>query len=67
MPLEVHTGPEAGDAFGGPLCRGRLAGRPLERVVRFANAAGALVASRLGCADDMPTSAEAGGSIGGET
>ena len=26
--------------------------------VRYANAAGALVASRLGCADDMPTAAE---------
>jgi 5-dehydro-2-deoxygluconokinase len=31
---------------------------PLERVIRFAKAAGALVAARLGCADDMPTSAE---------
>ena len=30
----------------------------LERTLRFANAAGALVASRLGCADDMPTAAE---------
>jgi 5-dehydro-2-deoxygluconokinase len=32
-----------------------LAGWELEQTLRFANAAGALVASRLGCADDMPT------------
>jgi 5-dehydro-2-deoxygluconokinase len=48
----------AGDGFGGALCHGLLAGWPLERTLRFANAAGALVASRLGCADDMPTAAE---------
>ena len=30
----------------------------LERTIRFANAAGALVAGRLGCADDMPTAEE---------
>jgi 5-dehydro-2-deoxygluconokinase len=28
---------------------------PLERLLSFANAAGALVASRLACADAMPT------------
>jgi 5-dehydro-2-deoxygluconokinase len=27
-------------------------------MVRYANAAGAVVASRLGCADDMPTAAD---------
>ena len=48
----------AGDAFGGALCHGLLSGWELERTLRFANAAGALVASRLGCADDMPTAAE---------
>jgi 5-dehydro-2-deoxygluconokinase len=37
---------------------GVLAGWPIERVLRYANAAGALVASRLGCADDMPAAAE---------
>jgi 5-dehydro-2-deoxygluconokinase len=67
MQLEVLTGLGAGDAFVDPLCRGRLAGWPLERVIWFANAAGALVALRLGCAADMPTSAEVGGLIGGET
>ena len=58
IPVEVVNGLGAGDAFGGALCHGLLAGWPLERTLRFANAAGALVASRLGCADDMPTSAE---------
>jgi 5-dehydro-2-deoxygluconokinase len=58
IPVEVVNGLGAGDAFGGALAHGLLAGWPLERTIRFANAAGALVASRLGCADDMPTSAE---------
>jgi 5-dehydro-2-deoxygluconokinase len=56
--IEVVNGLGAGDAFGGALCHGLLAGWPLERTLRFANAAGALVAARLGCADDMPTAAE---------
>jgi 5-dehydro-2-deoxygluconokinase len=56
--IEVVNGLGAGDAFGGALCHGLLADWPLERTLRFANAAGALVASRLGCADDMPTTAE---------
>jgi 5-dehydro-2-deoxygluconokinase len=56
--IEVLNGLGAGDAFGGALCHGLLAGWPLEQTLRFANAAGALVASRLGCADDMPTLAE---------
>jgi 5-dehydro-2-deoxygluconokinase len=56
--IEVVNGLGAGDAFGGALCHGLLAGWELERVLRFANAAGALVASRLGCADDMPTADE---------
>ncbi len=58
IPVEVVNGLGAGDAFGGALCHGLLAGWPLERMLQFANAAGALVASRLGCADDMPTAAE---------
>jgi 5-dehydro-2-deoxygluconokinase len=56
--VEVVNGLGAGDAFGGALCHGLLAAWPLERTLRFANAAGAIVASRLGCADDMPTAAE---------
>jgi 5-dehydro-2-deoxygluconokinase len=52
--LEVVNGLGAGDAFGGALAHGLLAGEELELVIRRANAAGALVASRLACADDMP-------------
>src|SRR5687767_14186996 len=52
--VEVVNGLGAGDAFGGALCHGLLAGWELERVMRFCNAAGALVASRLACADAMP-------------
>jgi 5-dehydro-2-deoxygluconokinase len=54
VPVEVLNGLGAGDAFGGALCHGLLAGWELERLLRFANAAGALVATRLACADDMP-------------
>jgi 5-dehydro-2-deoxygluconokinase len=35
-----------------------LAGWPLEKVIRFANTAGAIVASRLECSTAMPTEAE---------
>jgi 5-dehydro-2-deoxygluconokinase len=54
VPVEVVNGLGAGDAFGGALCHGLLAGWDAERVMRFANAAGAIVASRLSCADAMP-------------
>ena len=58
FPVEVVNGLGAGDGFGGALCHGLLAGWPLERVLRFANVAGALVASRLECSTAMPTTAE---------
>jgi 5-dehydro-2-deoxygluconokinase len=58
VPVEVVNGLGAGDAFGGALCHGLLAGWDLETVMRFGNAAGAIVASRLSCADAMPTAAE---------
>jgi 5-dehydro-2-deoxygluconokinase len=58
VPVEVVNGLGAGDAFGGALCHGLLAGWELERLMRFANAAGALVASRLACADAMPETGE---------
>ncbi|MBW1596093.1 5-dehydro-2-deoxygluconokinase [Streptomyces sp. JJ38] len=54
-PVEVVNGLGAGDAFGGALCHGLLAGWDLKRVLRYANAAGALVASRLACSAAMPT------------
>jgi len=56
--IEVLNGLGAGDGFGGALCAGLLAGLPLQRVLRFANAAGAIVASRLECSTAMPTTAE---------
>ncbi|WP_328925792.1 5-dehydro-2-deoxygluconokinase [Streptomyces sp. NBC_00190] len=58
VPVEVVNGLGAGDAFGGALCHGLLAGWKLERVMRFANAAGAIVASRLACSTAMPFSHE---------
>ncbi|MBV9195822.1 MAG: 5-dehydro-2-deoxygluconokinase [Solirubrobacterales bacterium] len=54
VPVDVVNGLGAGDAFGGALCHALLAGWRLERAMRFCNAAGALVASRLACADAMP-------------
>jgi 5-dehydro-2-deoxygluconokinase len=58
VPVDVVNGLGAGDAFGGALCHGLLAEWDLERVMRFCNAAGALVASRLACADAMPSEQE---------
>jgi 5-dehydro-2-deoxygluconokinase len=53
--VEVVNGLGAGDAFGGALVYGLLQGWEPDRAVRLANAAGAYVASKLACADDMPT------------
>jgi 5-dehydro-2-deoxygluconokinase len=58
VPVDVVNGLGAGDAFGGALCHGLLAGWDVERILRFANAAGAVVAGRLACADAMPTTEE---------
>jgi len=58
FPVEVVNGLGAGDAFGGALCHGLLAGWPLARVIRFASVAGAIVASRLECSTAMPTGHE---------
>ncbi len=57
-PVTVVNGLGAGDGFGGALCHGLLEGWSLERCLRFANAAGAIVASRLECSTAMPTTAE---------
>jgi 5-dehydro-2-deoxygluconokinase len=57
-PVEVVNGLGAGDGFGGAVCHGMLSGWDLERTIRFANAAGAIVASRLSCSDAMPTTEE---------
>jgi 5-dehydro-2-deoxygluconokinase len=58
VPVDVVNGLGAGDAFGGALCHGLLAGWELERILRFANAAGAYVAGQLACADAMPSTAD---------
>jgi 5-dehydro-2-deoxygluconokinase len=58
-PVSVAAGTEradaAADAFGGALCFGLIEGWPLERTIRFAVAAEAIVASRRGGDDAMPT------------
>jgi 5-dehydro-2-deoxygluconokinase len=58
VPVEVVNGLGAGDAFGGALCHSLLSGWDLERAMRFCNAAGAIVAGRLACAEAMPTTDE---------
>ncbi|MER6096995.1 5-dehydro-2-deoxygluconokinase [Streptomyces sp. NPDC001728] len=72
LPVEVVNGLGAGDAFGGALVHGLLAGWDLETVLRHANAAGAIVAGRLACSSAMPYAAEiaevlAGGGTPAET
>ncbi|KAB2588631.1 5-dehydro-2-deoxygluconokinase [Streptomyces arboris] len=54
LPVEVVNGLGAGDAFGGALCHGLLAGWDIARIMRYANAAGAIVASRIACSSAMP-------------
>jgi 5-dehydro-2-deoxygluconokinase len=54
VPVEVVNGLGAGDAFGGALCAGLLADLDLPTVIARANAAGAIVASRLECSSAMP-------------
>nr|WP_307109003.1 5-dehydro-2-deoxygluconokinase [Rhodococcus sp. SORGH_AS_0303] len=56
--VDVVNGLGAGDSFGGSLCHGLLSGWPLEKILRHANAAGAIVASRLECSTAMPTADE---------
>ena len=53
--VDVVCGLGAGDAFGGALCHGLLSGLSFAESARLGNAAGAIVAGRLMCADDMPT------------
>ncbi|WP_141584027.1 5-dehydro-2-deoxygluconokinase [Actinomadura sp. WMMA1423] len=56
--VDVVNGLGAGDAFGGAVCHGLLAGWDLRRLIEFAGAAGAIVASRIACSDAMPTQDE---------
>lgn len=67
VPVDVINGLGAGDAFGGALCHGLLSGWTLQRTLRFANVAGALVASRLECSTAMPTTDEVDAVIAGRS
>ena len=53
--VQVVCGLGAGDAFGAALVHGLLSGWDAARCAEYANAAGAIVASQLACADAMPT------------
>ncbi|HET6971458.1 MAG TPA: 5-dehydro-2-deoxygluconokinase [Phenylobacterium sp.] len=53
--VEVFNVLGAGDAFMSGFLRGWLGDLPLERCCELANAAGAIVVSRHGCAPAMPT------------
>ncbi len=63
--IDVVNGLGAGDAFGGALVHGLLSRWDLTRILSFASAAGAIVASRLACADAMPTADEVDAVLGG--
>lgn len=53
--VKAVSGLGSGDAFGGAFCYGLIQGWEPERIIKYGNAAGAIVAGRLMCADDMPT------------
>ncbi|TGD11030.1 5-dehydro-2-deoxygluconokinase [Brevibacterium sp. S111] len=63
-PVDVTNGLGAGDGFGGALCQGLLAGWDLEYVLKFANVAGAIVATRRECSTAMPATEEITAVIG---
>lgn len=58
VPVQTANGLGAGDSFGGAFCHGLLSGWPLEQVLDYANAAGAIVASKIACSEAMPTPQE---------
>lgn len=58
LKITTYCGLGAGDGFGAAIVHGLLSGWPPEECAKFANAAGALVASQLLCSDAMPTESE---------
>jgi len=56
--VDVVNGLGAGDSFGGAFCFGMLQGWPMQRILQFANVAGAIVAGRLECSTAMPNQTE---------
>ena len=58
FPVEVYNILGAGDAFMAGFLRGWLRDEPLDRCAAYANACGALVVSRHGCAPAIPSREE---------
>ena len=58
IPVDVVCGLGAGDAFGGAFVHGLLSGWSPAESVAYANAAGAIVCTRLLCSHAMPTTGE---------
>ena len=58
FPVEVYSILGAGDAFGGGFLYGYVQGWDVYRCTRMGNACGALVVTKHGCANVMPTLAE---------
>jgi 5-dehydro-2-deoxygluconokinase len=58
FPVEVLNVLGAGDAFASGFIAGYLEGRPLDRAARMGNACGAIIVTRHGCANFMPTREE---------
>jgi sugar/nucleoside kinase (ribokinase family) len=59
FPVETVDGTGSGDAFAAGLLYGVLAGWPLERSARFANALGALATTAVGATEGIPDAGEA--------
>lgn len=55
FPVEIYSILGAGDAFGGGFLYGLVSGWDTYRAVRLGNACGAIVVTRHGCANFMPT------------
>jgi 5-dehydro-2-deoxygluconokinase len=63
FPVDVLNVLGAGDAFASGFLYGYLEGWPLERAARMGNACGAIVVTRHGCANFMPTLDEVAGFV----
>jgi 5-dehydro-2-deoxygluconokinase len=65
FPIEVLNVLGAGDAFASGFLYGFLQGWPLDRAARMGNACGAIVVTRHGCANFMPTLDEVSAFVAG--
>jgi len=66
FPIDVLNVLGAGDAFASGFLYGFLQGWPLERAARMGNACGAIVVTRHGCANFMPTLDEVAAFVAGQ-